>query len=73
MAAGGLTSREMSGFPTIPSPCVKVCVLDPPSGFCLGCKRTLREIAAWGSMPDEMRLRIMAELGGRSLPVPQRA
>lgn len=46
----------------IESPCVKVCVIDPPSGLCLGCKRSLREIAAWGSMTDEMRERIMAEL-----------
>ena len=53
----------------ISSPCVKVCVLDQGTGFCNGCKRTLREIAAWGSMSEEVRQQIMSELGGRVLPV----
>jgi predicted Fe-S protein YdhL (DUF1289 family) len=44
------------------SPCVKICVIDAPSGLCLGCRRSLHEIAAWGSMTDDMRARIMAEL-----------
>lgn len=52
---------------TLISPCIKVCVIDPPSGYCLGCKRSLREIASWGSMPDTMRERIMAELTGRTI------
>ncbi|MCC6920682.1 MAG: DUF1289 domain-containing protein [Alphaproteobacteria bacterium] len=52
----------------IESPCIRVCVIDPPSGLCLGCKRSLREIAAWGSMPDETRARIMADLPARSVP-----
>ncbi|WP_299008789.1 DUF1289 domain-containing protein [uncultured Caulobacter sp.] len=50
----------------IETPCVKVCVLDPASGLCTGCRRSLREIAAWGSMPPEMRARIMSELPGRA-------
>jgi len=52
----------------IQSPCIKVCVLDPASGFCIGCRRTLREIAAWGSMPPQMRDAIMNELPKRSFP-----
>jgi predicted Fe-S protein YdhL (DUF1289 family) len=52
----------------ISSPCVKVCVLDQVTGFCTGCKRTLREIAAWGSMGEDVRQRIMGELEDRSLP-----
>ncbi len=50
----------------IETTCIKVCVLDPASGSCTGCRRTLREIAAWGSMPPEMRARVMAELPGRA-------
>lgn len=53
----------------IETPCIKVCVLDPASGFCTGCHRTLREIAAWGSMPPEMRAKIMAELPNRAAGV----
>ena len=50
----------------IPSPCIKVCVIDTQSSLCKGCHRTLREIAAWGSMPDEMREGIMAALPERA-------
>ena len=47
------------------SPCVKVCEMDPQRGLCLGCARTLDEIARWGSMSDAERERVMAELPGR--------
>ena len=47
------------------SPCNKVCVLDPQSGLCRGCLRTLAEIAGWSAMSDAERERIMAELPRR--------
>jgi uncharacterized protein len=47
------------------SPCTKVCVLDAPSGLCVGCGRTRDEIAAWGSMPEAERRTIMAGLEAR--------
>ena len=50
----------------VPSPCIKVCVLDPHSGLCQGCHRSLREIAAWGSMADAARDAIMADLPARA-------
>ncbi|HSQ05727.1 MAG TPA: DUF1289 domain-containing protein [Burkholderiales bacterium] len=31
----------------VPSPCVKVCEIDPGSGYCRGCYRTITEIAGW--------------------------
>ena len=40
--------------------------MDPQHGLCLGCRRTLDEIARWGTMTDAERDRIMAELPGRS-------
>ena len=46
----------------ISSPCTKVCTIDPRSGLCHGCGRTLSEIAQWASLPESERLRIMAEL-----------
>ncbi|MGD0142627.1 MAG: DUF1289 domain-containing protein [Rhizomicrobium sp.] len=49
----------------IETPCIKVCVLDPASGLCTGCGRSLDEIARWGSMSGEERKRIMGELKGR--------
>lgn len=50
---------------TIATPCVKVCTLDPASRQCLGCGRTIDEIARWMLMTPEERARIMAELPAR--------
>jgi predicted Fe-S protein YdhL (DUF1289 family) len=47
------------------TPCVKVCVMDPQRGVCLGCCRTLDEIARWGAMTDAERERIMNGLAER--------
>jgi predicted Fe-S protein YdhL (DUF1289 family) len=49
----------------ISSPCIKVCVIDPASGFCSGCGRTLHEIARWGGMSEAQRLEIMRGLPAR--------
>lgn len=49
----------------IATPCVMVCTVDGASGLCLGCFRTLPEIAAWSRMSDAERTRIMGELDGR--------
>ena len=51
------------------TPCVKVCRMDPERGLCLGCARTLDEIARWGAMSDEERARIMAALPARQSDV----
>jgi predicted Fe-S protein YdhL (DUF1289 family) len=52
----------------ISSPCTKVCTIDPRSGLCSGCGRTLDEIAQWGSLSEAERLQIMAELPQRRAP-----
>ena len=36
----------------VASPCVSLCRMDADSGWCLGCLRTLDEIALWGSLDD---------------------
>jgi hypothetical protein len=51
------------------SPCIKVCQMDPRRGLCLGCQRTLDEIARWGGMSDAERERILAELPARASDV----
>jgi predicted Fe-S protein YdhL (DUF1289 family) len=53
----------------IATPCVKVCAVDGRSGFCLGCRRTLPEIAGWARLSDEERATIMAALPHRPDPV----
>lgn len=47
------------------SPCTKVCGMDADSRYCLGCKRTLAEIARWGGMSDAERATVMAQLPAR--------
>ena len=31
----------------IPSPCMKICIFDQDSGYCLGCSRTEDEVIKW--------------------------
>jgi len=50
----------------IQTPCTAICTIDPISGLCLGCRRTLDEIARWGGLTDQERARIMAELPDRT-------
>ena len=47
------------------TPCIKICTLDPRTGLCGGCGRTLDEITAWGRLSAEEHRRIMAELPER--------
>ena len=49
----------------IESPCVKICALDARSGLCLGCGRTIDEIAQWTKMSADERQRVMAALPAR--------
>jgi uncharacterized protein len=51
------------------TPCVNVCELDVRSGLCIGCARTLDEIARWGEMRVEERRAIMALLPARRKPI----
>lgn len=44
-----------------PSPCIGVCHIDGSSGFCLGCFRTLPEIAQWHKKSDDERWAIIDE------------
>ncbi len=51
--------------PTVSSPCIGVCEMDPAAGICIGCGRTLDEIARWRSMREEERLCLMQSLKAR--------
>jgi len=51
--------------PTVFTPCINVCVLDPLSALCIGCGRTGEEITAWATMSETERLAVMAGLGQR--------
>ncbi len=49
----------------IATPCVQVCVVDGESGLCLGCFRTLAEVAGWARFTDAERAVIMTALAAR--------
>lgn len=49
----------------IETPCIKICVVDPESGFCIGCGRTRGEIGAWLGFDANQRRAVMAELPER--------
>lgn len=49
----------------IKSPCIQVCTVDDESGLCLGCFRTIEEIAAWSRLSEPAREAVMADLPGR--------
>lgn len=48
-----------------PSPCINVCRIDAVTGRCLGCRRTLDEIAAWSRMDDAAKHRVWMQLPAR--------
>jgi predicted Fe-S protein YdhL (DUF1289 family) len=54
----------MTGKP-IRTPCIQVCIVDGESGLCLGCYRTLAEVARWGQLGEAQRDAIMDELPAR--------
>jgi predicted Fe-S protein YdhL (DUF1289 family) len=49
----------------IPSPCIKVCTLDPSGRVCIGCLRTTDEIAMWVAFSDARRAQVIAALPER--------
>ena len=50
----------------VQSPCVKICVVHPTEGLCVGCLRTVAEIAAWSRLTPAERAAVMAELPARA-------
>jgi hypothetical protein len=49
----------------IKTPCNRVCVLHPTLRLCIGCGRSLDEIARWIELTDTERTQIMAQLPAR--------
>lgn len=43
---------------TVKSPCISVCALND-DGLCIGCWRTVDEIAAWSSLDDERKREVI--------------
>jgi len=50
---------------SVPSPCTEVCTIDPATGWCAGCLRTIDEIAAWSRLDDRARRAVWKRLPAR--------
>ena len=47
------------------SPCNDICTIDRPSSLCVGCGRSLSEIAEWASAPAQRQQEILSLLPDR--------
>jgi predicted Fe-S protein YdhL (DUF1289 family) len=54
-------------LPAVPvgSPCTGVCRMDAASGWCLGCARTIDEIASWSRLDEAGKRAVWAQLPPR--------
>ena len=50
----------------VESPCVKVCVVHPTERLCVGCLRSIDEIARWSRMTQDERRDVLADLPARA-------
>jgi predicted Fe-S protein YdhL (DUF1289 family) len=51
----------------VASPCIDVCAIDPRTGWCEGCLRTIDEIAAWGALDDSLKREVLQLVAARRL------
>lgn len=48
-----------------PSPCISVCQMDPMTGYCIGCTRTIDEIRDWIISTPDQRHAILTRIAER--------
>jgi predicted Fe-S protein YdhL (DUF1289 family) len=49
----------------VASPCISVCKMNPATGLCEGCLRTIDEIAHWGLFDDDEKRAVLTQLTTR--------
>jgi predicted Fe-S protein YdhL (DUF1289 family) len=57
----GTTKREAAAN-EVASPCISICQLDATRTHCVGCFRTLDEIAAWSVLDAAAKRAVLAAL-----------
>ena len=62
---GGGAKRRRVGAALMETPCIQTCVIDPVTGFCIGCGRTGAEVGGWIAMTPAERRAVMAALPER--------
>ncbi len=50
---------------SLPSPCIDICTMNPRTGLCEGCLRTIDEIVGWGSANEDQKRVVWRELKRR--------
>jgi uncharacterized protein len=50
---------------TVPSPCISICTMNPRTGLCAGCLRTLDEIVGWSRFDKPGKLAVLARIDVR--------
>lgn len=50
---------------SVPSPCIGLCILDPGTGYCKGCFRTIEEIGAWLGLDEDARRAVLVRVRDR--------
>lgn len=61
----GAATPRVPAAGEVASPCVSICEMSPHNGFCVGCYRTLDEIAAWSVLPVAAKRAIVEALPAR--------
>ena len=61
----GTSSPRLTVPKPLDSPCTDVCRLDPDTGLCIGCLRTIDEITSWTRYTSAERRRVLTELPAR--------
>jgi predicted Fe-S protein YdhL (DUF1289 family) len=59
LVGGGLWTGD------VPSPCLSVCRMSASNELCLGCFRTLDEIALWSRMGEDAKREVWQSIGQR--------
>jgi uncharacterized protein len=55
---------------SVASPCKNICQMHEPSGHCIGCGRTLDEIALWSVLDDDDKQAVWRLLPARLEKLP---
>jgi len=61
-----MVDAALSAEAGVPSPCIDICRLDS-QGLCIGCRRTIEEIAEWSRASEARRREILRAVDLRGM------
>ncbi len=64
------TGPARGGAAGVGSPCINICRMDESSGYCVGCARSIDEIASWSLLDDGQKRAVWALLPHRHALLP---